>query len=194
MPDRIFELFDEYAAAYARGEQPAAEEYLARAGEDADELAGLLEGVVASVPVPAAAAAEVTAFAVWVEGRSPLRRLRTERGATLEHVVENLIERLGLDHAKREKVKRYYRELEAGLLDASRVSRRVWDALAVIVGPLGALPPPPQAEQMVARPAAVRQYKIAYTAPPAAAARAAPREPTSEPPTDEIDRLFRGTG
>src|SRR6266480_1484333 len=39
----MFELFDEYAAAYARGERPRAREYLTRAGPQADELAGLID-------------------------------------------------------------------------------------------------------------------------------------------------------
>ena len=56
MPE-LFELFDEYAAAYARGERPQAREYLARAGPQADELAGLIDEFLqrspAAEPAPA---------------------------------------------------------------------------------------------------------------------------------------------
>jgi cell division protein FtsB len=41
LPEHAFELFDEYAAAYARGERPDAGAYLERAGAEADELARL---------------------------------------------------------------------------------------------------------------------------------------------------------
>ena len=43
MPEQVTDLFTEYADAYARGEHPRAEEYLARAGGQADELARLLK-------------------------------------------------------------------------------------------------------------------------------------------------------
>ena len=49
MPE-LFELFDEYASAYARGERPQAREYLERAGPQADELAGLIDRFLVSTP------------------------------------------------------------------------------------------------------------------------------------------------
>ena len=42
-PESVAVLFDEYVAAYARGERPEAAEYLRRAGAHADALAALLD-------------------------------------------------------------------------------------------------------------------------------------------------------
>jgi hypothetical protein len=44
--------------------------------------------------------------------------------------VDALVKLLGLDPTKRAKVKRYYHELESGLLEPRGVDRRVWEALA----------------------------------------------------------------
>jgi hypothetical protein len=186
LSERAFELLDEYAAAYARGERPRAEEYLARAGSDAAELARLLDGFVSLTPVPAPGPSEVAAFMLWLEPESGLSERRRARGLTLDAVVDALVERLGLDHAKREKVKRYYRELETGVLDAPRVHRRVWDALAAVIGPAG----PATWRSARAQPAIQVMHKLAYDAAPAGAARA--EEPAAGPPSDEVDRLFQG--
>src|ERR687895_755334 len=70
------------------------------------------------------------AAAAWVEGEPPLLALRTRRGLRREEVVDALVRALGLDVAKREKVKQRYHELETGQLDARRVDDRVWDALS----------------------------------------------------------------
>jgi hypothetical protein len=129
LPD-VFELFDEYAARYARGERPEAAEYLDRAGGEAEELAHLIEGFVARTPTPEADDDTATMMRAWVAGEAPLVALRAERGLKRDQVVDVLIERLGLDRAKREKVKRRYHELENGLLDPSGVDPSVWEALA----------------------------------------------------------------
>jgi hypothetical protein len=50
--DRTFELFDEYAVAYVRGERPEADEYLARAGDERDQLVSLLDEFLRRSPVP----------------------------------------------------------------------------------------------------------------------------------------------
>ena len=44
----------------------------------------------------------------------------------VDEVVDALVERLGLDPAKRANVKSYYQRLEQGFLEPGRVSRRVW--------------------------------------------------------------------
>jgi DNA repair protein RadA/Sms len=66
--ERAFELFDEYAAAYARGERPELGEFLARAGEDADELARLVDAFLARAPTPAPG----SIVTVTRDGRRPL--------------------------------------------------------------------------------------------------------------------------
>ena len=48
----VVALFEEYAAAYSRGDRPRAQDYLERAGPAADELAKLIDGWLRAVPVP----------------------------------------------------------------------------------------------------------------------------------------------
>ena len=57
----------------------------------------------------------------WLQGNPPLLELRRRRGLKRDLVVDGLVRLLGLDPGKRERVARYYDELETGLLDASRV-------------------------------------------------------------------------
>jgi hypothetical protein len=90
---------------------------------------------------------------------------------------------LGLDPAKRAKVKRYYQRLEQGLLDPTRVSRRV---LAVVKGQVGERTTEAlawQAPELRVEPA---YYRARPEMTAAAALDAAPE------PEDEIDRLFTG--
>jgi hypothetical protein len=183
--ERVEELFGEYAAAYARGERPQAREFLARAGEQVDELASLIDTFLARVPTPAPDEQEVVLFEAFQAGESPLLRLRTARGVTREAVVGALMRTLGLDTKKEEKVKRYYCELESGLLDPERVDRRVWDVLAKTIGARVAdllAWGPPRAE--FPAPALARG--------PARPMMAAMREPElqEERAEDEVDLLF----
>jgi hypothetical protein len=123
-------LFDEYAAAYARGERPEAREYLEKAGEDQDELARLIDRFLLFAPPPEPTPEAVELFEGWLAGDSSLLRVRVARGMTRDSAVEELVDRLGLNRKKWPKVKRYYHQLEAGLLDPDLVDRRVFAALA----------------------------------------------------------------
>ena len=186
MPECVADLFAEYAAAYARGERPAASEFLSRAGGEAEELAGLIDTFLARAPAPVPDATTVALFEGWRAGESPLLRLRKERGVTGETVVALLVKTLGLSAKKEAKVGRYYRELESGLLSPERVDRRVWDALAKALGArvadLAAWRPRPSAFEGVAL--GRTSMAMASIDPPAAAdTRAAAEE-------DEVDRLF----
>src|SRR5687768_2294821 len=104
MADHAFELFDEYASAYARGERPVAEEYLARAAGEANELAGLIDGFLARAPVRAPTDDAIALSTAWLEDEPPLLALRKRRGVGRDEVVDVLIAALGLDRAKRAKV------------------------------------------------------------------------------------------
>jgi hypothetical protein len=185
-------LLDEYAAAFARGEEPDLREYLARAGDEADELARLVETFVARAPAAEPSEERVAMTRAWASGQSPLLEVRTRRGVRREEVVEAILGRFGIDAAKRQKVAGYYHELEAGLLDPLRVDRGVWELLAELlrarVSDLRRRPrlsPPPTGMAVAYRRNAPQ---AAFEAPAAAAASAPAREP--EPP-DEVDRLFR---
>jgi hypothetical protein len=186
MSEDVMRLFDEYAASFARGERPDARAYLARAGEGQDELAALIERYLERVPPPAPDADALALAESWLAGQPPLLELRARRGLRRDEVVDALIERLGLDRAKRAKVKRYYHELEGGLLEPAGVDRRVWNALAgtlrTRVEDLLAWRPRPM------EPAMDAAYRV--TKLDAIPSGAAPARPPAEEP-DEIDRLFR---
>ncbi len=184
MPEQVAQLFAEYADAYARGERPRAEEYLARAGGQADELAGLLERFVQATPAREPDAETLALTEAWLTSEPPLVGLRASKGVRVDEVVDALVERLGLDPAKRAKVKRYYQRLEGGLLEPSRVSRKVWDVLTALVGP--------RSEELAAwhvRPAAAEAVYLRAAEPAAAPPHVI--EPGAEEP-DDIDLLFLG--
>jgi hypothetical protein len=184
VPEDVRDLFAEYADAYARGDQPEAREYLARAGAGADELARLLDDLLVAAPRPPADADAFAVVSAWAEGEPPLVHLRASRGVRVDEVVDAIVEDAGLAAGKREKVKTYYQRLEQGLLDPRGVSERVWGAVRRLVGPA--------AEAAVAwqnRPAGpgLAYFRATGVAPLAAAAM---REPTPQPERDDVDELF----
>jgi len=179
--ERADELFDEYAAAYARGERPQASEFLARASGQADALGSMIDAFLARAPVPAPDEQAVELFEAWRAGESSLLRLRTARGVTFDAVVAALVRILGLDDRKRNKVARYYRELESGRLEPTRVDLRVWNALAETLGVR-------TADLVGSRP----RLSAEAFAPSSAPMMAAMRAPgPSHEHDDDIDRLFR---
>ena len=189
MAEDVYRLFDDYAVRYARGERPDARVYLSRAGDGADELADLLDRFLAAAPPPPVDDDLVAAFDAWLAGAPPLLELRVRRGMRRDDVVDGLIERLGLDRGKREKVKRYYHRLETGLLEPSGVDRRVFEALgealrARVEDLLAWRPRPLEA------PAYLRADADASPLAPPAVGRA--RSVAEEP--DEIDALFTKAG
>jgi AcrR family transcriptional regulator len=186
--ERVEELFEEYATAYARGERPQAREFLARAGGEVDDLGRLIDAFLTRAPAPVPDAQAVELFEAWQAGESPLLRLRTARGVTRDAVVGALVRTLGLDVKKKEKVERYYHELESGLLQPERVDRRVWDVLAETLGArvsdlVGWLPRPP------AFPAVA--FARASQASGMLSVSTMAQEKQEE--EDEIDRLFHST-
>jgi hypothetical protein len=185
MPEDAFTLFDDYAARFARGEAPDLRGYLTRAGEDAGELGRLVDAFLARASPPDPDEERVALARAWVEGEPPLLELRTRRGLKRDAVVDALVQLLGLDPIKRAKVKRYYHELESGLLEPQRVDRRVWAALAQTlkaqVADLAAWRPrpiEPLGEVYHRREDASLEFALFTARPPE--------------PADEVDRLFRG--
>jgi hypothetical protein len=182
VPD-VVALFEEYAAAYARGDRPRAQEYLNRAGPAADELAKLIDGWLRAVPVPEPDDETTALVEAWTAGQPPLAQLRARRGVRVDEVVDAIVSALALDPAKRAKVKRYYQRLEQGLLDPTRVSRRVIAVVKGLVGERTTEALAWQAPELRAEPAYYRARTEMATATGMAA------EPE---PEDEIDRLFTG--
>jgi hypothetical protein len=181
----VYGLFDEYAREYASGERPQASRYLARAGEGADELAGLIDRFLSAVPQlePDEEARRSVAALLAAERR--LAALRERRRLRVEEVVDALMAQLALDPAKRAKVERYYRRLENGVLEPARVSRRVFAVLGELLGPEATWAAPQPAGQMTFSLRAARAEPAA--AAPVAAMKPAEPQPETE---DEIDRLF----
>jgi hypothetical protein len=134
VPESVAELFEQYATAYASGERPRAEEFLARAGADADELAELIDRYLVAAPVPSADEETVAVVSAWAAGEPPLVELRARRGVRVDEVVDAIVADAAVDPSKRAKVKRYYRRLEQGLLDPAGVSGKVLAAVERLVG------------------------------------------------------------
>jgi hypothetical protein len=180
--DRLFELFDDYAAAYARGERPSADEYLAKAGADRERLASLLDGFLRRAPVHKPSEDDLRYLGLALAEEPPLLALRIERGLRVDDVVRGLVDRLALEESMIAKVKRYYQRLEGGLLDPHGLSVQLRSALSETLGEgtseaLSWTAPP------AAAPAFLRRADYLEAAP-AAAALATPGE------EDEVDRLF----
>ena len=177
MAEDVKSLFEEYAAGFERGERPDLRTYLERAGEGRDELAGLVDLWLRIAPAPEPDEESVALAAAWLAGEPPLVELRARRGLKRGAVVDALIDRFGLDRAKREKVKRYYHEVETG--QRVPADERLVTALAEILrtraSDLLAWRPRP----LLAEPAYFRTEALVAAPPPRAA---------EEP--DEIDRLF----
>jgi hypothetical protein len=179
------ELFDDFAARYARGERPDAREYLERAsGADADELAQLIDRFLEAAPPPAASPDAVETLRARLAHEPPLLRARLSRKLRRADVVERLRAALGLPETKADALGRRYHELETGQLEPAAVSARVWEALSALLG-------------LDARRLASGWRPPRLGAPPAFL-RADATHPAGEPPTaspaseddPEVDRLF----
>ena len=120
-------LFDEFAASYARGEQPDLPSYLARAGDRGDELARLVEVFLRVAPTPEPREEDVAVMHARLAGEPGLLALRRGRARKVDDVVADLAARLGAKDVLR--LKRYYQRLEGGTLDPRPVDERVWEAL-----------------------------------------------------------------
>ena len=185
-------LFDEFALRYRRGERPDVAEYLAQAaeGQNRDDLAGLIDRFLQAVPARPPSEEEVVLMRARLGNEPPLLALRVRRKLSRAAVVDAVIARLGLDTAKRDKVARYYHELETGLLDPDPVSPRLWDTLsdflAANVRALAGVRPTPPPAPAFHRGGGMEILASLSTAEPIDEMRAAPEEP------DEIDMLFTG--
>lgn len=183
-------LFDDFATRYLRGERPDVGEYLERAGPEIEDLGRLLDRFLEAVPARATTEEEIVLMQARLEAEPALLVLRRRRKLTREAVVDALVKRLGLDPAKNDKVGGYYHDLEVGNLNPDRVDQSVWDVLADVLKAnaqrLARLRPEPPAAAALAfmREPTSLQPKIG-DAPSAALA------PTREEP-DKIDRLFLG--
>jgi hypothetical protein len=123
-------LFDELAAAFVRGERPDLPAYLARAGDEADELARLVDAFLRTVPPPEPSEDDVAVMRARLGGEPGLLALRKRRGRKVDDVVDELASRLDVDD--RPRLRRYYQRLEGGVLDPHKIDERVWEALQTV--------------------------------------------------------------
>jgi hypothetical protein len=179
----INQLFDEWAARYARGESPDPLAYLERAGAHADDLARLMDGFLQLAPRNAPSDETLLLARAWVSGASPLVELRVSRGVRREQVVDAVMGEFELAAGRRDKVKRYYHELESGLLDPAGLDDRLVDLLART---LRATRDAILAWRPRAIPAAPAYRTAAWQEP-----RATPSPAVGGASLDEVDRLFR---
>jgi hypothetical protein len=186
--DYVLELFDEFVRRFTRGENPAVHEYVERAGVSGAKLARMLDRFLASTPPPPPPVERVEMMRAWIAGQPPIMELRKQRGLTRDVVVERLLGLLGLRDERRAKVRRYYHELETGLLEPRGVDRRVWEALADVLGASVADLAGWRARPIESQPA-FRMRTTAAVEPDGVFADA--RSATGPPEDDEVDHLFR---
>jgi hypothetical protein len=185
MSPEVETLLDELVRRHARGEPLDVEGTLRRAGDQADELATLIEAFLARAPRRGPTPASLS-FVQSLDD-PPLTRARVAKAVKVEEVVDAIVVACELDPATRPKVKRYYQQLETGVLDPSRVAASVWDAITGLLGRSRALlsappGPPPAAATMYRADAPLGLQERLVTV--------ASVEPPSSP--DEVDALFLG--
>jgi hypothetical protein len=178
-------LFDEFAAAHARGESPDVRDYLARAGDDAEELGRLIDRYLQAVPAQPPDQETIVLMQARLEHTDALVAARVRLGLRRRELSDRLRESLGLGEALGDRVEAAYSELERGQLDPGRVDGRVWDALRKVLG-LDALR---LARSAGPAAASVPFYRLPDV-PAAAAASPAQLDAREEPVRDEVDRLF----
>ncbi|MEO9176543.1 MAG: hypothetical protein ABI317_13595, partial [Gaiellales bacterium] len=168
----------------ARGEQPDPLGYLDRAGSQADALAELMDAFLVLVPASAPSEETLLLARAWVSGASPLVELRASRGVRREQVVDAVMGEFQLAPERREKVKRYYHELESGLLEPAGLDRRLVDLLAhTLRATRDAI--------LTWRPRPI-EAAPAYRTAEGQALLDAPAPVSSHDVMDEVDRLFLG--
>jgi hypothetical protein len=185
MPEEVDVVFDEFVAAWARGERPDPGDYLARVGDAAPRLARRIDRYLIEAPVTEPEPSTVAAVAAWLSGEPTLTTLRARRGRRVEDVVAAIVRECGLAGAQADRVRERYQELEAGLIRpegiAASVRRAIADALGMRPSELTIWPGGAGAEPSLLR---ARPGEPAAGAPARTAA-----APVAGPP-DEVDRLF----
>jgi transcriptional regulator with XRE-family HTH domain len=208
------QVLSDFIDAWNAGRRPRVRDYLARVpdGAQRDDLADQISSWLEVAPTPdydAATRAEIRAEPVVRQifeavgqdaGLWPqlVPRLRERRGWSVAQLAERLVARFGLPRADEARTATYVARLEHGDLEPSRLSRRLVDALADLLGASpGTFADAGGLTTMLRAPAAGASLMRAEERPAAqflediellsrAAMRPAPA------PMDEVDRLFLG--
>ena len=64
----------------------------------------------------------------------PMLRARVAKALRVDDVVDAIVAACKIRPDARPKVRRYYQQLEGGVLDPSRVAASVWDAITEVLG------------------------------------------------------------
>lgn len=174
-------LLDELARRHARGETLDVEGLLARAGPEADRLADLIDRFLERAP-RGEPSDEALAY-IRTFDEPPILRARIAQALRVDDVVDAIVGACGLRPDQRVKARRYYQQLEGGVLDPTGVTQPVWDVLSRLLGPVERSGSPSRAE-----PATTAFYRAPAAAIPHAAQPRASALSSREP--DEVDRLF----
>ena len=178
-------LLDDLARRHARGEPLDIEGTLREAGDRADELAPLIEAFLARAPRGEASAS--TLAYVQSLDEPPMLRARVAKALKVDDVVDAIVAACDIRPDARAKVRRYYQQLEAGVLDPSRVASSVWDAITGLLGGSRASLTAPSAGAAASAPPMYRADRLFE--PGAMPIRSESAEPD---PPDEVDALFLG--
>jgi hypothetical protein len=207
-------VLSEFIDAWNGGRRPRVRDYLARVPEGAerDALADRIATWLEVAPAPAfddATRAEIRAEPIvrdvldavggdaglWPE---VIPRLRARAGLSVGQLAVRLVERFGLGRGAEARAADYLGRMERGELDASRVSRRLLDALGELLGASGGTLADAGRLGGGLRAAAAggtlfrggEEAGEAVARDIEALSRAAMRP--APPPMDELDRLFAG--
>src|SRR4051812_38257732 len=201
------QILGEFIDAWNAGRRPSVEDYLERASvADRDELAAQLATWLQIAPTPhydeptrAAISSEpalLRALETAATMRSPLSArlptLRARAGLAVRDVAQRLVAIFNLEDEQRAAA--YLEQIERNEIDSTRLSRRLLDALATILGAdrdqLNPRRPAMAPGQAFYRAEKDTNRWIAEDTDALPGAALAPAPPSS--PRDELDRLFLG--
>jgi hypothetical protein len=184
MTNDLETLLDELARRHARGEPLDVEGTLRQAGDRSAELAPLIEAFLARAPRREPSDAALAYVRSLDE--PPMVRARVARRLKVDDVVDAIVSTCSLRPDSRAKVRRYYQQLEGGVLDPAPVAESVWDSITGLLGrSRAALSVPPVGGAPAAGPM--------YRADALFDARSLETLSAFEPePPDEVDALFLG--
>jgi len=179
-------LLDDLARRHARGEPLDVEGTLLRAGDRADELASLIEAFLERAP-RRAPTAEALAYVRSLDD-PPMLRARVAKALRVDDLVDAIVSACEIQPDARPKVRRYYQQLEGGVLDPSRVATSVWDAITDVLGRSRASLTAPG---LGVTPSAAPMYRADRLFEPGEMPMPSASMTEPEPP-DDVDALFLG--
>jgi hypothetical protein len=179
-------LLDDLVRRHARGEPLDVEGTLLKAGDRADELAPLIEAFLERAP-RRAPSAEALAYVRSLDD-PPMLRARVAKALRVDDVVDVIVAACEIQPDARPKVRRYYQQLEGGVLDPSRVAASVWDAITEALGRSRASL---TAAGLGLTPSAAPMYRADRLFEPGEMPTLSASLTEPEPP-DDVDALFLG--